>query len=88
MNTTKMKSIGVAEFRERLSKHLLTDTPIAITQHGLTVGYYIPTQHVITAEDKRALSDVTRQLIVLLEQQGLDPEILIKEAQLLRKLDK
>ena len=85
MHTAKVKSVGVAEFRENLSKHLLADAPVAVTKHGLTVGYYIPTHQPVTTDDKRALSDAARQLSELLEQQGLEPEELIKAAQQLRK---
>ena len=38
-----LKTVGVREFRERLSEHLMSESPIAVTKHGLTVGYYIPT---------------------------------------------
>lgn len=84
VSTTKVKSVGVAEFRENLSEHLLADAPVAVTKHGLTVGYYIPTHQPVTAGDKRALGDAARQLSELLEQQGLDAEELIKAAQHLR----
>lgn len=84
MSTAKVKSVGVADFRERLSEHLLANAPIAVTKHGLTVGYYIPTHQPVTADDKRALSDAARQLSELLAQQGLESEELIKAAQQLR----
>ena len=85
MHIPKVKSIGVAEFRENLSEHLLADTPVAVTKHGLTVGYYIPTHQPVTANDRRALNDAARQLAELLEQQGLDPEELVEAAQQLRR---
>ena len=84
----KVRTIGVKEFRDNLAEHLLADTPIAVTKHGLTVGYYIPTHHPVTADDKRSLRDAAAQLNRLLEAQGLEPEALIKAAQELRKKDK
>jgi PHD/YefM family antitoxin component YafN of YafNO toxin-antitoxin module len=35
--------VGIREFREKLASYVLeSDTPVAITRHGDTVGYYIP----------------------------------------------
>jgi antitoxin (DNA-binding transcriptional repressor) of toxin-antitoxin stability system len=37
--------VGVREFREKLSDYSLpSDRPVAVTRHGATVGYFIPTQ--------------------------------------------
>jgi antitoxin (DNA-binding transcriptional repressor) of toxin-antitoxin stability system len=37
--------VGVREFREKLSDFILhSDRPVAVTRHGATVGYFIPTQ--------------------------------------------
>jgi PHD/YefM family antitoxin component YafN of YafNO toxin-antitoxin module len=37
--------VGVREFREKLSDYILhSDRPVAVTRHGATVGYFIPTQ--------------------------------------------
>jgi antitoxin (DNA-binding transcriptional repressor) of toxin-antitoxin stability system len=35
--------VGVREFRERIASFLESDTPVAVTRHGETVGVYIPT---------------------------------------------
>ncbi len=83
-----IKSIGVREFREKLAQLLLSDEPLEVTKHGLTLGYYIPTHRPITADDKRSLKEAAEQLSQLLEAQGLEPEALIRAAQDLRKQDK
>lgn len=88
MATSEIKTVGVKEFRDNLAEHLLADAPIAVTKHGLTVGYYIPTHHPVTADDKRSLREAADQLSQLLEAQGLEPEALIRAAQDLRKKDK
>jgi PHD/YefM family antitoxin component YafN of YafNO toxin-antitoxin module len=37
--------VGVREFREKLADYILhNDKPVAVTRHGSTVGYFIPTQ--------------------------------------------
>lgn len=34
--------VGVREFRERIASYLESDTPIAVTRHGETLGIYVP----------------------------------------------
>jgi antitoxin (DNA-binding transcriptional repressor) of toxin-antitoxin stability system len=42
MNSLK---VGIREFRSQLPHYLLeVGQPLAITRHGETIGYYIPTQ--------------------------------------------
>ena len=83
-----VKEVGIKEFRENLAEHLASATPVAITKHGFTVGYYIPTPRPVAENDKQALSEASRQLSDLLLAQGLDPEELLQEAIALRKQDK
>ena len=83
--STSVRSVGVREFREQLATLLLSDEPIAITKHGLTMGYYIPTHQPISEADKHALQAAAERLHELLEAKGLDPEELIQEAKALRK---
>ncbi len=83
-----VKAVAVAEFREKFAEHLMSPDPIAITKHGLTVGYYIPTHRPVREADKQALTEASRKLSELLEAQGLDPEDLIRDATTLRKQDK
>lgn len=40
MSTLK---VGVREFRERIASFLESDTPVAVTRRGETVGVYVPT---------------------------------------------
>jgi hypothetical protein len=83
-----MKTIGVREFREHLTKHVREDTPLAITRHGLTIGYYIPAQRPVSETDLQALEEATRRLHALLEAQGIDPEDLLSDYITLRKARK
>ncbi len=34
--------VGIREFRAGLAEYIASDTPVAITRHGQTVGYFIP----------------------------------------------
>ena len=36
--------VGVREFRERISSFLESDTPVAVTRRGETLGVYVPTR--------------------------------------------
>lgn len=50
--------VGVREFREKLSEYLLhSGRPVAVTRHGATVGYFIPTRGERGAEHLRALRE-------------------------------
>jgi len=40
MSTIK---VGVREFRERIASFLESDSPIAVTRRGETLGVYVPT---------------------------------------------
>lgn len=35
--------VGVREFREQIARYLESDTPVAVTRHGETLGIYVPT---------------------------------------------
>jgi hypothetical protein len=37
--------VGVREFRERIASFLESDSPIAVTRRGETLGVYVPTIH-------------------------------------------
>jgi PHD/YefM family antitoxin component YafN of YafNO toxin-antitoxin module len=41
MSTIK---VGVREFRERISRFLESETPVAVTRRGETLGVYVPTR--------------------------------------------
>jgi hypothetical protein len=36
--------VGVREFRERIASFLESDTPVAVTKRGETLGVYVPTR--------------------------------------------
>jgi hypothetical protein len=35
--------VGVREFREQIAHYLESDTPVAVTRRGETLGVYVPT---------------------------------------------
>ena len=50
MRATK---VGIREFRSGLAEYIASANPVAVTRHGQTVGYFIPT-HVHTDADMAA----------------------------------
>lgn len=42
---TSIAKVGIREFREHLPQYLMTETPVAVTRHGETIGFYIPARH-------------------------------------------
>ena len=47
--------VGIREFRENLSSYLESQTPVAITRHGATIGIYVPTHRRPSEADLEAL---------------------------------
>jgi hypothetical protein len=82
MDTAK---VGVREFRDQLGTYLESDKPVAVTKHGRTVGFYIPTRGRPDLEDIAALQEAGRTLDAWLRERGLSEEELVAEFDQLRK---
>jgi PHD/YefM family antitoxin component YafN of YafNO toxin-antitoxin module len=39
---SKLRSIGIREFRQDIAQYVDNAEPVALTRHGRTVGYFIP----------------------------------------------
>lgn len=81
METTK---VGIREFRADLAEYIASSTPVAVTRHGQTVGYFIPTQGQVEA-DLSALKKASKILDKLLEAQGVDVEDVVADFKVARK---
>ena len=52
------QSIGIREFRDHLATYLLeSEGPLAITRHGDTIGYYLPTRRKRSEAEKKAIEE-------------------------------
>jgi antitoxin (DNA-binding transcriptional repressor) of toxin-antitoxin stability system len=71
--------VGVREFRQRLASFLEADAPVAITRHGETVGFYIPTRKKPKNEDLTALRTAASRLDAMLEAAGVGEDELVEE---------
>lgn len=82
MKTTK---IGIREFRENLAGYLESGTPLAITRHGETLGFYIPAQQRDRAAQIRALRAAAKQLDDLILSWNTSEDELMSDYKRLRK---
>jgi hypothetical protein len=83
METTK---VGIREFRSDLAEYIASNTPVAVTRHGQTVGYFIPTHGQVEA-DIAALKKVSKALDKLLQAQGLDVDAVVADFKAARRKD-
>jgi PHD/YefM family antitoxin component YafN of YafNO toxin-antitoxin module len=77
METVK---VGIREFRDKLATYLLeSDSPMAITRHGDTIGYYIPARRKRTDADRTALKEAASKLQDMLTSQGISEDEIIED---------
>ena len=72
--------IGIREFREKLASYLLeSESPLAITRHGDTVGYYIPARRKRSEADRAALREAAARLQEMLSAAGISEDEILKD---------
>ncbi len=72
--------VGIREFRENLANYLLeSESPLAITRHGDTIGYYIPARRKRTEAEKAALREASAQLQKMLAEEGLSEDEILED---------
>ena len=81
METTK---VGIREFRSGLSEFIASQTPVAVTRHGQTVGFFIPT-HGQADADLAALKKASAELDRMLTARNVDVEAVAAEFKVARK---
>jgi antitoxin (DNA-binding transcriptional repressor) of toxin-antitoxin stability system len=73
-------TVGIREFRENLSTYLLeSDTPVAITRHGDTIGYFIPARRKRSEAERSALKEAAAKLDEMLAAKGVTEDELVAE---------
>jgi antitoxin (DNA-binding transcriptional repressor) of toxin-antitoxin stability system len=80
----EMTKVGIREFRTDLAEYIASSTPVAVTRHGQTVGYFIPTHGQVEA-DVVALKKASKTLDKLLEAQGVDVESVVADFKTARR---
>ncbi|WP_041585996.1 prevent-host-death protein [Terriglobus saanensis] len=63
------------EFRDKLATYLLeSESPVAITRHGDTVGYFIPARRKRSDTDKEALREASTRWQEVLDAEGISED--------------
>ncbi len=83
--TAQIAKVGIREFRAHLQQYLFTSTPMAITRHGETIGYYIPTKQHPNKTELTSLKQAAAQLDKILADKGLTEDELLADFRALRE---
>ncbi len=81
MEATK---VGIREFRAGMAEFITSSTPVAVTRHGQTIGYFIPT-HGQAEADVAALKKASKTLDRLLAAKSIDVDAVVSEFKTTRK---
>jgi len=84
MTATK---VGIREFRAGLADYIEADSPVAVTRHGQTVGYFIPAKGDRQAE-AAALKAAAAKLDALLDLDDAEGDVAVEEFRQLRRAAK
>jgi PHD/YefM family antitoxin component YafN of YafNO toxin-antitoxin module len=72
--------VGMREFRENLAGYILeSERPVAITRHGDTVGYFVPTRRKRSVADREALKEAAARLDKALAAKGITEEEITRD---------
>jgi antitoxin (DNA-binding transcriptional repressor) of toxin-antitoxin stability system len=80
-----METVGIREFRENLSDYLDNGSPVAISRHGETVAFLLPTRRKRTEKEKAALDRAAAKLHKILAEKGITEDELVEEFKQLRQ---
>jgi len=81
MEATK---VGIREFRAGMAEYIASSTPVAVTRHGQTIGYFIPT-HGQAEADIASLKKASKTLDRLLAAKSIDVDTVVAEFKTARK---
>jgi hypothetical protein len=76
--------VGIREFRSDLAEYIASNTPVAVTRHGQTVGFFIPTQGQVEA-DIAALKKASKIMDKLLLAKNVDVDSVVADFKVVRK---
>ena len=81
MEVTK---VGIREFRAGMAEFIASSTPVAVTRHGQTIGYFIPTHGQLEA-DVASLKKASETLDRLLVAKSVDVDAVVADFKTARK---
>jgi hypothetical protein len=76
--------VGIREFRAGLADFIASSTPVAVTRHGQTIGYFIPT-HGQAEADIASLKKASKTLDRLLATKSVEVDAVVAEFKTARK---
>jgi antitoxin (DNA-binding transcriptional repressor) of toxin-antitoxin stability system len=71
--------VGVKEFRAKLPSYLESRSPITITRHGETIGYYIPARTSRNQAELAALKEASAKLKAMMSALHVSEEEIVTE---------
>ena len=77
--------VGIREFRENLASYIESSTPVAITRHGETVGFYVPARRKREQADLEALRKAGEQLDAMIAAAGTTEDELLEDFKAARR---
>lgn len=80
----KATKVGIREFRAGMAEFIASSTPVAVTRHGQTIGYFIPT-HGQDEADVASLKKASKTLDRLLAAKSVDVDAVVSEFKAARK---
>lgn len=76
------QKVGIREFRDKLATYLLeSDSALAITRHGDTIGYYLPARRKRTEAEREAFEAASARLQEVLDAKGITEDEIIEDFQ-------
>jgi antitoxin (DNA-binding transcriptional repressor) of toxin-antitoxin stability system len=81
----KAAKVGIREFREKLATYLEGETPVAVTRHGETVGFYVPMRRKPTEADREALRAAGERVDAQLKAAGLTADDILEDFEKIRR---
>ena len=77
--------VGIREFREKLADYLESGAPLAITRHGVTLGFYIPAQKRSRKAELEAMRAAAKDLDEMIASWGASEDELVEEFKGIRR---
>lgn len=68
-----MKTVGVREFRDHATRYLAGSEPVAVSNHGTVIGFYVPVPR-DRQETQRALEQLGMRVQQILTDTGMSEE--------------
>lgn len=76
---TEMRSVGVREFRDQATSMMGSGETLVIERHGVPIGFFVPVSANDRGVGREALGRLGELVEDLLEQTGVDEEVLVRE---------